>query len=229
MNELEQYGSPIVSDRPAPKLISRRLYNMLLVGLVLLSFVVMAVCSQVASTADFIIGVANNYFGFMIGCLVASIAGIVVMSIGRSKESLPMGIVGYALFTLSFGFTTSLTLSFYSLESISMAFTGTAAIMVIFGAAGFLFPNLFAKIQGVLGVSLLAIIVVEVALMLFGVGQNITDIAVILIFCGFIGFDVYQASTAVPTVTNALWYAVDLYLDIINVFLRLLSIFGNRD
>ena len=56
-----------------------------------------------------------------------------------------------------------------------------------------------------------------------------TAIVVILLFCGFIGYDVYRASTALPTFTNALWYAVDLYLDIINVFLRLLALFGRRD
>ena len=65
--------------------------------------------------------------------------------------------------------------------------------------------------------------------MLFGVQQTLTDIVVILLFCGFIGYDVHRAATAVPTLTNAVWYAIELYLDIINVFLRLLAIFGRRD
>ena len=229
MNELERFDSPIVAERPAGKLVSRRLYNAVLTGLVLLSFVVMAACSYYTSTADFLLFVSHNVLTYTIGSLVLSIGGLIAMSIGRSKESMPIAVVGYALFTLSFGFTTSFALTAYSLESISTAFAATAAIMVIFGAAGFLFPNFFAKIQGVLSVSLLAILVVELVLMVMGVRQNFTDIAVILIFCGFIGFDVYRASAAAPTLTNALWFAVDLYLDIINVFLRILSLLGNRD
>lgn len=229
MSDLERYETPIVTDQPLPRIISRRLYNAVLAGLVVLSFAVMAACSYITSTADFIIFVARNPILYTVVSLAASIVGIVVMSVGRSKESLVLGGVGYALFTLSFGFTTSFALSAYSLESLSTAFAATAAIMVVFGLAGFMFPRFFAKIQGVLCVALLAIVAVELVLMFMGVGQNITDIAVILIFCGFIGYDVYQSQMVAPTLTNALWFAVDLYLDIVNVLLRLLSIFGNRE
>ena len=101
--------------------------------------------------------------------------------------------------------------------------------MAVFGALGMAFPSFFARIQGVLAVSLLAVIVVEVVMMALGVRQNLTDLVVILLFCGFIGYDVYRASTDAPTLENALWYAIEIYLDVVNVMLRLLSIFGNRD
>lgn len=233
MNELEQYGQnyegPILQDGPAPKIISRRLYNAVLCGLVLLSFVVMAACSHVAATPEFLLFMYRNPLALSIGSLVGSIGGIICMSIARSKESLPLGLMGYALFSLTFGFTTSLALSYYSLDSISMAFTATAAIMVVFGVAGMAFPKFFARLQGICVLGLLSVMVIELALMFMGVQQSVTDIAVILLFCGFIGYDVYRASVAVPTFTNALWYAIELYLDILNVFLRILQIFGNRD
>ena len=115
------------------------------------------------------------------------------------------------------------------LRTPKVTFTATAVIMIVFGFDGIMFPNFVARLQGVLVVGLLAIVAVELVLALMGVQQSITDIAVILLFCGFIGYDVYRATTAVPTFTNALWYAVDLYLDIINVFLRLLALFGRSD
>ena len=34
MNEVERYGSPIYREQPAPQLISRRLYNLVLTGFV---------------------------------------------------------------------------------------------------------------------------------------------------------------------------------------------------
>ena len=232
MNELEQYESPIYTEEthgPAPRLISRRMYNLVLTGLVLLSFAIMGACSQMTSTLDFWMFVGRNPMMFTLLTLVGSIGGIITMSIGRARESLTLGMIGYTLFTLTFGFTTSMTLSMYSMESISAAFTATAGIMIVFGLAGIAFQRFFERIVPICCLGLLAIIVVEFALMLFGVQQTLTDIVVILLFCGFIGYDVHRAATAVPTLTNAVWYAIELYLDIINVFLRLLAIFGRRD
>ena len=232
VNNLEQYQSPIQTPGwqvPAPKLISRRLYNLVLTGLVVLSFVVMGVCAQYTSTYAFLVFLMNNTMLFTVGTLVASIGGIILMSIARAKENLALGLVGYVLFSVSFGFTTSFILSAYSMETISTAFMATAGIMIVFGGAGIMFPQVFAKIQGVCAVGLLAIIVIELVLALMGVSQTFTDYAVVLIFCGFIGYDVYRATVAVPTLSNALWYAIELYLDIINVFVRLLAIFGRRE
>ena len=60
------------------------------------------------------------------------------------------------------------------------------------------------------------------------VGWN--DWVVIVIFCGLIGYDFYQAATDEPTVDNAIWYACENYLDLINIFLRVLNITGrSRD
>lgn len=229
MNELEQYGSPIYQEGPAPKLISRRLYNVVLTGLVVLSFVIMAACSYFTNTIAFAYFVIQNPLAFTFGTIGGSIVGLICMSIGRSKENLALALVGYAVFSLTFGFTTSLALSYYSLASISMAFSATAGIMVVFGAAGIMFPQFFARIQGIICFGLLAMIVVELVLMFLGVQQTFTDIVVVLLFCGFIGYDVYRAQADAPTLVNALWYAIELYLDIVNVLLRLLRIFGNRD
>lgn len=233
MNEVERYeqryDSPFSQEALAPKVISRRLYNAVLTGFIVLSFVVMAVCSSITGTYAFVRFLIQNPTLFMVGCMVGSFGGIIVMSIARSKESLALGLIGYAMFTLTFGFTTALVLGAYDMDAISLAFSATAGIMIIFGAAGIMFPNAFARIQGVLVVGLLSIIVIELVLAIMGVQQTLTDVAVILLFCGFIGYDVFRATTAVPTLSNALWYAIELYLDILNVFLRLLSLFGRRD
>lgn len=234
MNEVERYGQqpfdgPIYREGPAPRLISRRLYNALLTGFVVLSFVIMAACSYITSTYEFMLFMMRNPFALTIGMLVGSIGGIIAMSVGRSKESLALGLVGYALFSLTFGFSTSFILGMYDMQTISLAFSATAGIMIVFGAAGIMFPNFFAHIQGVLLVGLFALLVVQLVMALLGVGQTMVDVAVVVLFCGFIGYDVFRASTATPTVTNALWYAIELYLDILNVFLRLLAIFGRRN
>ncbi len=233
MNELEryngQYDGPIYQERPAPRLISRRMYNLVLAGLIVLSFGVMGVCSTLTGTMQFMVWLGRNAFMFLMLTLAGTIGGLITMSIGRAKENLVLSAIGYILFSVTFGFTTSFALSMYSLESIQTAFTATAGIMVVFGMAGIAFPRVFERIIGVLCLALLAIVLMEVVLAFMGIQQSVTDIVVVLIFCGFIGYDVHRAATAEPTLSNALWFAIDLYLDIINVFLRLLQLFGNRE
>lgn len=232
MNELERYeraDAPVFSGGAAPKLVSYRLYYAVMAGLVVLSFAIMAACSHVTATAGFMLLVADSPFMFLAATLAGTIGGIVCMSIGRSRESLALGGLGYALFTLTFGCTTSLALSTYSLDTISAAFTGTAAIMIVFGCAGIAFPRLFARVQGVLLVALLALVATGAVMALLGISRTAVDMAVIVVFCGFIGYDVHRAAVAQPTLANALWYSIELYLDIINVFLRLLSIMGRRN
>ena len=95
-----------------------------------------------------------------------------------------MGLIGYALFTLTFGFSTSLILGMYDMQTISLAFSATAGIMIVFGAAGIMFPQFFQRIQGVLITALIALFVVQLILMFLGVGQTFIDLAVIVIFCG---------------------------------------------
>ena len=91
-----------------------------------------------------------------------------------------------------------MVLSMYSLETISTAFTATAGIMIVFGVAGLAFPRFFERVVGVCALGLFAVIAVELILMLLGVQQTATDLVVIVLFCGFIGYDVHRAATAVP-------------------------------
>ena len=50
------------------------------------------------------------------------------------------------------------------------------------------------------------------------------------IFALYIGYDWARANTCVPTVKNAICLSTSLYLDIINLFLRILEIMGrNKD
>ena len=105
MNELYPQGSPVTEERitsvRAPRVISRRSYNALLAGLIVLSFAVMGVCSHLTTTADFILFVNRNALAYLVGTLVGTFGGIILMNVGRSKESLGLALTGYALFRAS--------------------------------------------------------------------------------------------------------------------------------
>ena len=72
-------------------------------------------------------------------------------------------------------------------------------------------------------------IIMLVVMLFMGVSQTWIDFVVIVVFCGFIGYDFHKAMYDEPTLVNAVYNASELFLDIINVFVRVLSILGNRD
>ena len=97
-------------------------------------------------------------------------------------------------------------------------------------ALGTSFPKLFEKIIGTITAALLITIIVElVEVFLLGMHTSILDWLVALIFCGYIGYDWGRANQIPKTTENAIKYAAVLYLDIINLFLRILSLLSDEN
>ena len=96
-------------------------------------------------------------------------------------------------------------------------------------AFGSLLPGLFKGINATLGLSLLAVIIAEMILIfVFGQQIGLIDWIVALIFCGYIGYDWGRALEIPRTVDNAIDSAAAIYMDIVNLFLRVLRILGSR-
>ena len=156
---------------------------------------------------------------------VLTIVGIVLMSVGKSKQSVGVSVGGFALFTLTFGATTALALTHYSVGTIAYAFLITACLAGIFLVAGVIFPEFFSRIGGVLMIGLIGLIIIEfVAVVLFHANQTLFDYVAIALFCGFLGYDAFLMSQDAPTVPNAIFYATDIFLDIVNILIRILNI-----
>ena len=210
--------------------ITRRLYNALTYGMVALSFVVLGFMYDFTQS-----GGLERVFGTglgvaaLIAALVGSIGGIIVMGIGKSKQSVSLSAIGYTLFSLTFGVTMSLVLQRYDVGTITTAFSVTACLAGVFLVAGVAFPRVFSKMGGILVVGLIGLIAIEfVATVFFHVHQTLFDYVGIALFCGFIGYDSYLMAADEPTVPNALFYASSIYLDIINVLLRVLRVLGKE-
>ena len=221
-------NASMVREINAP-LISRRAYNALCFGLVTLSFIVMWGSYLFAQSYTFyhmLFSVGGGMIAaILIGSFVLTIVGIVLMNIGKSRQSLGLSIAGYTIFSLTFGFTTSLALQQYSIGSITYAFGITACLSGIFLILGVMFPDFFAGIGRILMVALIAVIALElITTIFFHAHQTIIDYVVVALFCGFLGYDSYQLAIDDPTVPNAIWHASDIYLDIVNILLRVLSI-----
>ncbi len=96
-------------------------------------------------------------------------------------------------------------------------------------ALGTLYPAFFARIAGALTIALIVVILVELfQIFVLGIHQGWLDWAVVAIFCGYIGYDWGRANQIPKTLDNAVDSAAALYIDIINLFLRILRIMGRK-
>lgn len=170
---------------------------------------------------------AINPWLFFGGYFVSCITGICLFN--GSKNPL-ISFLGYNLVAVPFGLVVSLIVADYSTDIVVKAMQATTMVTVGMMVVATIFPTFFKSIGGALFWALLISIVVEL-LMIFVFNQHLSvmDWIVALIFCGYIGFDWAMANSVERTVDNAVDAAASLYMDIINLFVRILSIMGDKD
>ena len=64
-------------------------------------------------------------------------------------------------------------------------------------------------------------------LLIFHVRQQVTDWIAAGLFSLYIGYDIYRSQNYPKTLDNAVDSALDIYMDIANLFVRVLQILGN--
>ena len=137
--------------------------------------------------------------------------------------------LGYNLVVLPVGAVLSVCLNGVNPDLIIRAATVTAGVTGIMLIGAMLFPDIFRRMGKILFFSLIAVIIVEIICMIFGVFMpTFWDWLVAALFALYIGYDWARANTCARTVDNAIDLSASLYLDIINLFLRVLSIMGRR-
>ena len=160
---------------------------------------------------------------------------IVVIAFSAGFRKFSSGVVTALFFAYAIinGITFSTLFAYFELSSIVYAFVGSAAI---FGIMALIGKNTKADLTSfgtILTVTLLVGCVVSI-INLF-VGSSLVDIAldwiILLVFMGFTMYDmnklthIYEEGV-MDEEKLYVYGAMELYLDFINIFLRILSIFG---
>lgn len=171
--------------------------------------------------------IANvNPWIFFIGYFASCFFGIYLFN--KSDKPL-ISFIGYNFVVVPFGFIINLVVSNYDAALVTEAIKITGLVTVGMMVLGSMYPKFFQKISGALTVALLLVIVVEmIEIFVFNIHHGILDWIVVLIFCGYIGYDWSRANQIPKTVDNAIDSAAALYMDIINLFLRILRILGRK-
>lgn len=167
-----------------------------------------------------------NPWVFIIGYFASCFFGIYLFN---SSTKPAVSFIGYNFVVVPFGLIINLVVSRYDSALVAEAIRVTGLVTIGMMCLGSMFPDFFKKIVGALTIALLLVIVVElVEVFIFGIHHGIIDWIVVIIFCGYIGYDWGRANQIPKTLDNAIDSAAALYMDIINLFLRILRILGRR-
>ena len=174
-------------------------------------------------------------YAFLI-VIIIEFAIVIFLSARITKMKPATAIVSFIIYSAVSGLTFSTIFVTYDLGSIMYVFLLTAGIFAVFAFLGAVTKVDLSKIGVYLFIGLIAIIVC--GLINLFMNNSTFDLIVsciaIAIFVGYTAYDVQQILkmqefNILPEDNLAIYGALELYLDFINLFLRLLQLFGRSD
>ena len=171
---------------------------------------------------------------YLIPIIIAELVIAVILSFRIQKLKPITTKILYLLFTAITGVTFSSLFVVYELGSIIFIFLLTAIIFGILAFYGYITKRDLTNIGVILLVTLLVVIVASILNAIFfhsgSLNLGITILGA-LVFIGFIAYDMQKVKRMLPTIGEekaAVFGAFQLFLDFINLFIRLLELFGKK-
>ena len=167
---------------------------------------------------------------------VVELVVVLAANAAMSHNNVVLSAVLFFTYAIVKGLTFSVIFLAYTSSSIEQAFFSTAVVFGLMALIGKVTDKDLTSIGSILLVGLLAVLLVSVVNIF--IGSSAVDMAVtvvtIIIFLGLTAYDTQKikkmaASNAgySPAVIS-LWGAMELYLDFVNLFLRILRLMGKR-
>ncbi|MBQ3583305.1 MAG: Bax inhibitor-1/YccA family protein [Lachnospiraceae bacterium] len=189
----------------------------------------------VAANIDMFVGVMNSFSVL----LVLEIIVVIAASFAVNKRNAVVAGVLYSAYSIINGLTLSVIFFAYELGSIQEIFMVTAILFAVMAVIGATTKKNLSSLGGICTMLLSGALLVTVinALILHSSGiELVLDYVIVAIFVGLTAYDTQKMKSLAATAstadvnTIAIYCGMELYLDFINLFLRLLSIFGkSRD
>ena len=206
------------------QIMSRRQYNIALCGTLLYGLLInFLICARYGDTAARV-----NPLVFFVGYFVCALAGCMMSAWSHNPV---VSFIGYNLVVVPSGFIVSMAVQEYGglgSEAVTQAFLITLLVTAAMTLLAVASPEFCSRIGSVLFGALIGLIIAEVILMLIGRANIAISWISAAIFSMYIAYDVWRSQQFPPTMDNAIDSALDIYLDIINLFIDLLEIFGNK-
>lgn len=213
---------------------NNKLYSKIYLWLFLGLLVSFATGYYVSTNENMIFNILTPTYTIVIFIIEIIIA--VFLSTRLTKMNPMTAKILYFVYSFTTGLTLSLIFVVYEITSIIFVFAITAGLFGIFALIGRFTKLDLSKIGTILLMGLLAIIIVTI-INIF-VGSETIDLILcyvgIIVFLGYIAYDIQRIKFLADFVPNednlAVFSAFQLYLDFINLFYRLIRLFGkSRD
>ncbi|MCX4364380.1 MAG: Bax inhibitor-1/YccA family protein [Bacilli bacterium] len=202
-------------------------------GWLFVGILVTFVSAYLVSNSYDILDLIFNKSGYWV-VIIAQFGLCIFLSARIHKMSQTTAIISYVLYTLLTGVTLSSLLLIFEMGSIIFVFLATALVFGIFALIGAKTKMNLASYGTFLLVALVSLIVLEIInmFMLNNTVDMVLCIVGIVIFIGYIAYDMQHIKAikeAGENSTNlAILGAFELYLDFINLFIKLLRLFGKE-
>lgn len=207
------------------KLISTQTYNLIMGLTVAYGLLVdVLICKFVGNTYAII-----NPVLFLIAYFAVCLGGCYI---SHKSDNPVISFLGYNMVVIPMGLMVSTAVYVYGgigSNVVMMAFADTLAITVLMVAGSMLFPQFFSKLGGFLFTALIGILVCGIFSIFFGSNGIVIHLFAAGVFSLYIGYDFWRSQQFPKTVDNAIDCALDIYMDIINLFIRLLEIMGKAN
>lgn len=182
-------------------------------------------------------GLVYSYFNWF---LILELVVVIAFSALRKKVSPLVAKILFIVYAVVSGLTLSSIFLVYRLDSIGMVFLSSALMFGLMALYGYITKTNLSSFGKVLIFALLAVIIMSLINMFIGNGTFgiVISIISIVVFLGLTAYDMQSLKAMYNYYENdeaeldkvSIYGALDLYLDFINIFLRLLQLFGkSRD
>ena len=168
--------------------------------------------------------------------VIVELVLVIVLSVRVMKMKPATAKVCFLLYSFVSGLTFASIFVYYAIDSIMLIFLVAAVIFAVMALIGYTTNVDLTKLGTYLFFGLIAVLVVALINIFLNNSMvaMIVSIICVLVFIGITAYDVQKIkmleNSALQKENLAIYGALDLYLDFINLFIHLLSLFGrSRD
>lgn len=201
------------------------------IGLIVTTIVAYLTCSNISFMVELVLSGAYTFL------IIAELVVVLVNSWAISKKNIALAGVLFGVYSIINGLTLSVVLFAYDIGTVQEAFLMSAIVFGVMAAYGYFTKKDLSSIGSICTMALLGVILVSLlnAFVFKSSGMDLMlDYIVVLLFVGITAFDMYRmkqmavAGGEEEVNRIALFTGMQLYLDFINIFLRLIRIMGRN-
>lgn len=203
-----------------------------------IALIITAIASAITLNSPNLLYAVFTNNGMFYGLLISEFVVVIAANRAMSRNRLLSSAILFVLYSGINGVTLSIIFFAYQLGSVFSIFIMSAVIFGITAFFGIVTKKDLSTVGNICFMGLIAVIVLGIANIFFvkssGLDLIVSAIGV-FIFVGLAAYDsqkikrMAEVSTSDNITTMALLGALTLYLDFINLFLRLLRLFGKRN